>query len=193
MNKAIFLDKDGTLIEDVPYNVNPDLVRFTLHAIEGLQLLQVAGYRLIIITNQSGIARGIFKEADLQPLFNYIEHTLAEQNIHITGFYYSPNHPEGTVAPYNISCNNRKPMPGMLLQAAKDHQINLSASWMIGDILHDVEAGKRAGCKSVLINNGGETEWIKDNPYREPDFIAADIKEAAVHIIEQSISTLQPV
>lgn len=186
MNKAIFLDKDGTVIKDVPYNVDPDKVTLLRGTAAGLQQLQSAGYLLIMVTNQAGVARGYFTEAELPAVKYKLQELLEPSNIRLDGFYYCPNHPEGTVTPYNVSCDNRKPMPGMLLQAAQDHQIDLNASWMIGDILHDVEAGNRAGCRSILINNGGETEWLKDNEYREPEYICADLVEAAGYILKAS-------
>lgn len=183
MNKAIFLDKDGTVIKDVPYNVDPDKITLLPGTAAGLQQLQLAGYLLIMVTNQAGVARGYFTEAELPAVKNKLQELLKPLSILLDGFYYCPNHPEGTVAPYNISCDNRKPLPGMLLQAAQDHQIDLNASWMIGDILHDVEAGNRAGCRSILINNGGETQWLKDNEYREPEYICADLVEATQYIL----------
>ncbi len=183
MYKAVFLDKDGTIIKDVPYNVNPDLITLQPGAIEGLQIMQQAGYKLIVVSNQAGVARGHFMEADLPAVWQKLAELVSETGIIITDFYYCPNHPEGTVAPYNMACNFRKPMPGMLLQAAQEYDIDLRQSWMVGDILNDVEAGKRAGCRSILIDNGGETEWLKHNAYREPDFIAADLKEAALQIV----------
>jgi D-glycero-D-manno-heptose 1,7-bisphosphate phosphatase len=186
MNKAIFLDKDGTVIKDVPYNVDPDKITLLPGTTAGLQLLQSAGYLLIMVTNQAGVARGYFTEAKLPAVKNKLDDLLEPSNIKLDGFYYCPNHPDGTVAPYNISCNNRKPMPGMLVQAAHEHQIDLSASWMIGDILHDVEAGNRAGCRTILVDNGGETEWLKDNEYREPTYVCADLLEAAQYILDNA-------
>ncbi len=186
MNKAIFLDKDGTVVKDVPYNVDPEQITLLPGTSEGLRLLQSAGYLLIMVTNQAGVARGYFTEAELPAVKNRLQELLEPSNIQLDGFYYCPNHPEGTVAPYNISCNKRKPMPGMLLQAALENQIDLSASWMIGDILHDVEAGNRAGCRAILINNGGETEWLKDNQYRDPEYICSDLLEAAQYILSMS-------
>jgi D-glycero-D-manno-heptose 1,7-bisphosphate phosphatase len=185
MNKAIFLDKDGTVIIDVPYNVDPDKIVLLPGTAVGLQQLQAAGYLLIMVTNQAGVARGYFTEADLPAVENKLKELLEPSNIKLDGFYYCPNHPEGHVAPYNISCGNRKPMPGMLLKAAADHQIDLKVSWMIGDILHDVEAGNRAGCHTLLIDNGGETEWIKNNDYRQPDYVCADLLEAAQYVLSQ--------
>ncbi|WP_158824708.1 D-glycero-alpha-D-manno-heptose-1,7-bisphosphate 7-phosphatase [Mucilaginibacter lacusdianchii] len=183
MNKAIFLDKDGTVIDDVPYNVNPNLITLKPGAIEGLQLLHAQGYMLIMVTNQSGVAKGYFTEVELPAVEQRLQELFAQHQLQLDGFYYCPNHPEGTVEPYNVSCNFRKPMPGMLLQAAQEHQIDLKQSWMIGDILHDVEAGNRAGCRTILIDNGGETEWIKDNEFREPEFTCEDLLVAAKYIL----------
>ncbi|MBS7564693.1 HAD family hydrolase [Mucilaginibacter sp. Bleaf8] len=186
MNKAIFLDKDGTVINDVPYNVNPDLITLKPGVIEGLQQLKAQGYLLVMVTNQAGVAKGYFSEDALPAVEHRLQDLLQPYQLRLDAFYYCPNHPEGTVAPYNIACNYRKPMPGMLLQAAAEFDIDLESSWMIGDILHDVEAGNRAGCRSILIDNGGETEWLKDNEFREPDFVCADMIQAAQYILNQT-------
>ena len=184
MVKAVFLDKDGTLIDDVPYNVNPELINLKDGAVEGLQKLQRAGFKLIVISNQSGVARGYFAKEELEKVEHRIKEMLAGFGIKLDGFYYCPHHPEGRIAEYAIDCNCRKPLPGMLIKAAAEHHVNLKASWMIGDILNDVEAGNRAGCNSILIDNGGETEWIKNNPFREPEAVWANLKEAADFIIK---------
>jgi histidinol phosphatase-like enzyme len=99
----------------------------------------------------------------------------------LDGFYYCPHHPRGALARYACECSCRKPQPGMLMRAAREHGIDLPASWMIGDILHDVEAGNRAGCRSLLIDNGNETEWQR-GPGRTPTAIAADLFAAATLI-----------
>jgi D-glycero-D-manno-heptose 1,7-bisphosphate phosphatase len=178
MNKAIFLDKDGTLIPDIPYNVDPDRITMESHAVAGLKKLQDKGYKLIIISNQSGVARGYFAEDMLTAVASRIKDLFSINNINLDGFYYCPHHPEGVVSGYNIDCDCRKPAAGMLLRAADDHNISLKDSWMIGDILNDVEAGNRAGCRTVLIDNGNETEWI-DGPYRKPTLVSKTIDEAA--------------
>ena len=177
MNKAIFIDKDGTLIQDVPFNVDPDLIELEEYALESLYKLQQQGYDLVIVSNQPGVARGYFKEEDLEKVEKKIKNILSEKNISLTGFYYCPHSEEQ-------GCECRKPKPGLLLKAAKDLEIDLSRSWMIGDILNDVEAGKRSGCKTVLIDNGNETEW-QYNPNRIPNYIANHLKEAAKIIMLQ--------
>jgi D,D-heptose 1,7-bisphosphate phosphatase len=184
MRAAIFLDKDGTLIDDVPYNVDPDRIRLSANAGAGLALMRDAGYRLFIISNQSGVARGLFGEAALDAVWRRIDALLAPCQVEIDGVYWCPHHPEGAVPAYARECECRKPQPGMLLRAAAEHDIDLSRSWMIGDILHDVEAGHRAGCASVLIDNGNETEW-QMSALRQPDIVAADLLAAAQAICMQ--------
>jgi len=184
MAKAIFLDKDGTLIPDIPYNVNPALITIEENAVEGLKGLVNEGYLLIIVSNQSGAARGLFTEDKLAGVEQKIRDLLQVENITLDGFYYCPHHPEGSVRQYAINCGCRKPMPGMILKASAEHDIDLSSSWMIGDILNDAEAGNRAGCKTILIDNGNETEWLQGE-YRTPTFVCKSINEAAAHILSK--------
>lgn len=182
--QAIFLDKDGTLIRDVPHNVDPDLVELSGKAGEGLHLLQQRGYHLIVISNQPGVAKGLFTEAELEPVEIRIAELLSREQVVLDGFYYCPHHPDGSVPGYAAECDCRKPMPGMLLRAARENGIELARSWMIGDILNDIEAGKRAGCRTVLIDNGNETEW-KISPERIPDLVVLDLHAAALAIVRQ--------
>lgn len=176
-DRAVFLDKDGTLIEDVPYNVAPDLIRLAPGAEEGLGLLHESGYRLFVVSNQSGVARGLFLESALAAVEDRIRTLLARFGAPLAGFYYCPHHPSGRVAPYARECDCRKPSPGMILAAASEHGLDLARSWLVGDILDDVEAGRRAGCRTVLIDNGNETEWVI-TPGRRPHRKAADLAEA---------------
>ncbi|MFL5734576.1 MAG: D-glycero-alpha-D-manno-heptose-1,7-bisphosphate 7-phosphatase [Chloroflexia bacterium] len=179
--KAVFLDKDGTLIEDVPYNVDPAEVRLTPGAEEGLFLLHAAGFKLFVVSNQSGVARGYFREDALAPVEARLRELLDRAEVPLSGFYYCPHHPEGRAPEYAVECDCRKPGPGLILEAALDHGIDLDQSWMVGDILNDIEAGRRAGCRTVLVDNGNETEWVL-NPYRLPHHLAADLPEAALII-----------
>lgn len=181
--KAVFLDKDGTLIPDLPYNVNPGYITISNNAIRGLKRFADAGYLLIVVSNQSGIAYSYFHEHALIFVEKKIGDLLKAEGIFLSGFYYCPHHPQGTVKEYRIICNCRKPKPGLLIRAAEEHGVDLSVSWMIGDILHDIEAGNAAGCKTILINNGNETEW-KMNDARTPDCMVANINEAAEYILE---------
>jgi D-glycero-D-manno-heptose 1,7-bisphosphate phosphatase len=179
--KAIFLDKDGTLVDDLPYNVEPDRIALCSGAGAALRLLTRLDYRLFVVSNQAGIAFGRFGEPAMEDVHERLQDLLSHEQVTLGGFYYCPHHPDGNVAAYAHDCHCRKPMPGLLLQAARDHGIDLRASWMIGDILHDVEAGNRAGCRTVLIDNGNETEW-RLGPRRIPTRMAPDLYAASVLI-----------
>jgi D-glycero-D-manno-heptose 1,7-bisphosphate phosphatase len=180
--RAVFVDKDGTLIEDVPYNVNPDLIRLTDGALNGLRTLHDAGYLLIVVSNQSGVARGFFDERALGAVEERLRALLDAAGVPLAGFYCCPHHPDGCVDAYSVECKCRKPAPGMLSRAARDLGVNLARSWMIGDILHDVEAGRCVGCRTILLDVGHETEW-ELTPTRTPDFTVANLDAAAKLII----------
>lgn len=180
--RAVFIDKDGTLIHDVPYNVDPDLLVLTERACEGLKLLQDEGFALHIITNQPGIAKGFFDTNALAGVETRLRDMLAEGGVRLDGFYHCPHSIDGVIPDIAIACSCRKPAPGMLLRAAGEHDIDLSRSWMVGDILNDVEAGRRAGCRTVLIDNGNETEW-ELSPRRTPHLISPDLHHAAREIL----------
>jgi D-glycero-D-manno-heptose 1,7-bisphosphate phosphatase len=184
MKKAIFIDKDGTLIHDIPYNVDASLVQFIPGALEGLTELKKQGYMIILVSNQSGVARGYFTENALESLITKMQEMMRLSEIEIDAFYFCPHHPDGVVHKYAISCDCRKPKPGMLLQAADKYNIDLSQSWMIGDILNDVEAGNAAGCRTILIDNGNETEWVLSER-RKPTATVRDLRQAAEAIIHQ--------
>jgi len=178
MVRAVFLDKDGTLVENRPFSVVPTNVRFFPDAFAALRLLHRAGFILVIVTNQAGVAHGHFTETHLQHVRSNMQDMLCEADIPLHGFYYCPHHPEGILTPYAIPCLCRKPSPGLLMQASRDHSIDMAASWMVGDILDDVEAGRRAGCRTVLLNNGHETEWLFTET-RWPNHIARTLVQAA--------------
>src|SRR5215204_4115264 len=172
--KAVFIDKDGTLIPDIPYNVDPDLITLEKETIEGLRLMKDDGFLLIVISNQSGVARGYFTEEELERVWNKISGVLQKHQLAIDAFYYCPHYPDAVIKQYALLCDCRKPLPGLILKAANELKIDLSQSWMIGDILNDVEAGNRAGCSTILIDNGNETEWVT-SLVRTPDFTAKNL------------------
>lgn len=184
MDKAVFFDKDGTLIHNVPYNADPARVRFYEDAIGALQRLHARGYKIVIITNQPGIALGYFPEQDIEKLKQFFAGALHSHHIPLAGFYYCPHHPEGKEHRFTGDCECRKPRPGLLIRAAKELNIDLAGSWMIGDILNDVEAGNRAGCRTILINNGNETEWVQGEG-RTPAFTVNSLREAAEKVISE--------
>jgi D-glycero-D-manno-heptose 1,7-bisphosphate phosphatase len=176
--RAVFLDKDGTLVVDMPYSVDPARMELAPGAGRALRALTAAGYRLVVVSNQSGVARGLFREEDLQPVVERLGALLAGEGVALTDFVYCPHHPRGRVARYAHPCSCRKPEPGMIRSAAATHDIDLAGSWLVGDI----EAGRRAGCRTVLLDSGNETEWI-DGPLRRPDHVAADLEDAARAIL----------
>jgi histidinol-phosphate phosphatase family protein len=184
MKPAIFLDKDGTLLADLPYNVDPQRMTWATGARAAVGLLGRLGHPLIVVSNQSGVALGHFDETALRAVHDQLKVMFHREGARLAGFYYCPHHPRGTRSDYAVSCLCRKPMPGMLIRAAADHGVDLKASWFVGDILDDVEAGARAGCRTVLLANGNETEWLR-SPLREPDDVAADLYAAARHIARQ--------
>jgi histidinol-phosphate phosphatase family protein len=191
-DRAVFLDKDGTLIEDVPYNVDPALIRLGPGAREGLPLLHQRGYRLFVVSNQPGVAHGYFPESALAAVADRLRELLAGLGLPLAGFSYCPHHPNGQRAPFAVACDCRKPAPGMIARAAEAHGLDLARSWMVGDILDDIQAGRAAGCRTVLIDNGNETEWVL-TPDRRPHHTAADLAEAARIIVDHDRSDPVPV
>lgn len=179
--KAIFLDKDGTLVENIHYNADPARIVLCRGAGAALRLLARLGYRFFVVSNQDGVARGSLSEADLDGVWRKLAALLAREHVTLEACYYCPHHPEGHVEAYALECLCRKPMPGLLIRAAREHDIDLAASWMVGDILHDVEAGNRAGCRTVLVDTGNETQWLLGQ-HRIPTRVVADLYSAATVI-----------
>jgi D-glycero-D-manno-heptose 1,7-bisphosphate phosphatase len=180
----VFLDKDGTLVEDVPYNADPRLVRLAQGAAEGVAALRAAGFRLAVVSNQSGVAKGYFPESALAAVWERLAVLLAEAGVALDGVYWCPHHPAGVMPAYALVCDCRKPAPGLLLRAARELGADVRGCWMVGDILDDIEAGRRAGCRTVLIDNGHETEWRR-GPLRVPHHTAPDLAAAARLILAE--------
>ena len=177
MKKAVFIDKDGTLIVDVPYNVNPDYIALMPEAGNSLRQLKDAGYGLFVVSNQSGVARGLFRESALKAVEERINQLLKLFGTCIDDFYFCPHLPEGHIAVYAIDCECRKPGAGLLKAAARDFDLDLKHSWMIGDITTDSEAGKRAGCRTILIEKAYDP--LTDlNEQNRPDFIVTHWNDA---------------
>lgn len=152
ISKAAFFDRDGTIIKDVPYLSKIDQIEFIPFSIKLCKLLADKGYKIIIVTNQSGIARGLFNENDLHIVNTYIEKELLNHKIKIEKFYFCPHHPtEAKILKFKFYCNCRKPEPGMLLKAEKDFSLDLSQSLLFGDKHSDILAGESVGIKSFYI------------------------------------------
>ena len=180
---AVFLDKDGTLVENLPYNVDPARIRLAPDAIAAAQKLHTHGFVLLVVTNQAGVALGKFEERALERVERRLQELLGEAGVPLAGMYWCPHFPAGVVARYAIDCACRKPNPGLLWAAARDHGLDLARSWMIGDILDDVEAGRRAGCRTVLLDNGHETQW-RLSSLRLPHLVAPSLALAADAIVD---------
>lgn len=180
--RAVFLDKDGTLVEDVPMNVDPRQVRLAHGALDALVRLHALGFRFAVVSNQPGVAQGLFGEEALEPMALHLRDLLGAAGVPLDGFFYCPHHPDGRVARYRKACDCRKPAPGLVRRAAARLDADLASSWLVGDILDDVEAGRRAGCRTVMLDSGGETEW-QTSTERTPDFVARSFEEVADRII----------
>lgn len=193
MNKrrAIFLDRDGTLVHPRHYPSRPEQLKLYTGIGPELRALQKEGFRLVVITNQAGIARGYFTEADLQLMHAYLTAELAQLGVQLDAIYHCPHHPDGTIPELAIRCACRKPQPGMLLQAASELDLDLNASWFVGDILDDIEAGNRAGCTTTLVDLG--TEQLPVSQLRHPTFVARNTLHALriIHTIEQHSTSIE--
>jgi D-glycero-D-manno-heptose 1,7-bisphosphate phosphatase len=185
-NKAIFLDRDDTLIEDPGYISNPEQLKLLEDVPKALKELKQLGYKLIVVSNQSAVARGIVTEKVLGEIHERLKQMLAKKGAYLDGIYYCPYHPEGTIPKYRRESDSRKPNPGMLLTAAEDMNLDLGQSWLIGNSTRDIQAGKRAGCKTILINSRLDATKLQSN-HPNPDYTAMNIKEAT-NIIKKSHS-----
>ena len=182
-NKAIFLDRDDTLIQDPGYIDSPEQVKLLDGAAEALAELSSMGYKLVVVSNQSAVARGLVTKKVLDKIHERLEELLMEKGVRLDGIYYCPYHVDGVVEKYRKESLDRKPNPGMLLKASEEMDIDRSNSWMIGDKDHDVEAGQQAGCKTILIDHPvHDQKPVEFNS--NPDYKAVNMKEA-VNIIKK--------
>lgn len=191
LRPCLFIDKDGTLIHNVPYNVDPALLSFMPGAGEVLAQLKAAGLALVIVTNQSGLARGYFSRAQFAQLQEALLRRLRDEaGVAIDDVLMCPHEPDAKGRP---ACLCRKPAPGMLITAARRHGLDLSRSWMVGDTLDDVEAGHRAGTRGLLFESGGETVWRR-SPLREPEAVVTDWAGVLAQVLPtaQATSPLSP-
>jgi len=152
LKKAVFLDRDGTINEESEYLYKIEDCRFLPGVKEAVKLLNEAGYLVVVVTNQSGVARGYYSESDLEKLHQHMAKEFADSGARIDAWYYCPHHPDFHAE--SAICDCRKPLPGMLLVAADELGIDLCSSWMVGDKSADMEAGLAAGCRSILVRTG---------------------------------------
>jgi D-glycero-D-manno-heptose 1,7-bisphosphate phosphatase len=153
MKRAVFIDRDGTINEEKEYLYRTDEFAFIPGAPQAIRLLNEAGFLVIVVSNQSGVARGYYTEEDVHLLHRHISAQLESFGARVDAWLYCPHHPAGRGS-YALPCRCRKPLPGMLLEAAGRFDIDLESSIMIGDKLVDVEAGSAAGCRTILVRTG---------------------------------------
>lgn len=155
MNKAFFLDRDGTVNAEVNYLHRPEDVALLPGSAAAIRAIHDAGYLVVVVSNQSGVARGMYTMADVTAVERRLTGLLAAADADVDAFYYCPHYRDGTVPELAFDCSCRKPKPGMLVRGAAEHVINLARSFMIGDRMSDLEAGKNAGCaECVLVRTG---------------------------------------
>ena len=190
-NTAVFLDRDGTINEEVGYLDSLDKLKIIPSAYEAIRLINESGMKGVVISNQAGVARGFFTEDFVKITHEHLQTALRQKGASIDNFYYCPHHPTEGIEPYRKDCNCRKPAPGMLLRAAQDLNIDLTRSYLVGDRFRDMEAAKKVGVKGVLVKTGYGQDLLQDDGQNEateegkPDFIAADILEAVRWILKE--------
>ena len=160
--RAIFFDRDGTLNVDVDYLHDPADFVWIEGAIEAIRWANAHGYLVIVVTNQSGIARGYYDEDAVHHLHDWMNAELAAHGAHIDAFYYCPHHAEGVLSVYARSCDCRKPAPGMILRAIAEHDIAPAAAWMFGDAQSDVAAAEAAGVRGVRYTGGSLLDCVRN-------------------------------
>ncbi|MCK4297888.1 MAG: HAD family hydrolase, partial [Planctomycetes bacterium] len=153
MKRAVFFDRDGTLIDEAGYLRRPEQVRLKPGAAQAVRRLKEAGFLVVVVSNQSGVARGLVTTEDVDRANQRLQELLGEQDAHIDAFYYCPHLPAGTVPAYAKQCECRKPKPGLLYEAAQDLDIDVTESFVVGDAVRDVEAGRSAGCHTVFVGD----------------------------------------
>ena len=180
--RAVFIDRDGTISEEVGYINHVSRFRLFSYAAAALKQLHENGYLAILVTNQAGVARGYFSEEMVQSIHKRMTEELAASGEALDAIYYCAHHPSVGEAPYRLDCDCRKPKPGLLLRAASEYDIDLANSWMVGDRYSDIELAANASVKSALVLSGygrGEWEHQRDNWTRQPDLVAENLLAAA--------------
>jgi D-glycero-D-manno-heptose 1,7-bisphosphate phosphatase len=189
MNRAVFIDRDGTISEEVGYINHPSRFRVFPYAADAINRLHESGWLAVLVTNQAGVARGYFSEDMITTVHSHLEQELARQGAHLDAIYYCAHHPSVGEPPYRFDCDCRKPKPGLILRAAQELDIDLNRSWMIGDRYSDIELAHNAGVKSAFVLSGygrGEWEHQRSGWKYEPDLVSDTLLAACEGIIDQS-------
>jgi D-glycero-D-manno-heptose 1,7-bisphosphate phosphatase len=184
MKKAIFLDRDGVINENVSDLAKPEQFKLIPDVPDAIKRINASGYLAVVVTNQPGIAKGFCSFKDMEKIHDKMNRLLKEKGAHIDALYMCPHHPEkghlGEIEGLKTDCECRKPKPGLILRAAKDLGIDLHASWMIGDSFTDILAGKSAGTKTILLSNGGGCGSMEEKGLAgvKPDYLCEDLSHA---------------
>lgn len=183
-NRAVFLDRDGTINVDKGFAYKMEDFEFIDGAIEAIRLLNESNFRVLVVSNQSGIGRGYFTEEDLQRLHRFISEELVKHGAWIDKFYYCPHHPEATIERYRAKCECRKPRSGLLEQAIEDFDIDVYQSFLVGDSLRDIEAGRAVGYKTILVGTTAKHfEWTEVDSKTTPTWLVNDLRAAVDQVL----------
>jgi D-glycero-D-manno-heptose 1,7-bisphosphate phosphatase len=187
MTRAVFVDRDGTLIEEAGYLDRLERMVFFPFSVDAVRVLNRAGFKVVVITNQAGIARGIVRESFVAEAHRHISQHLEAGGAKIDAFYYCPHYPDGVLEQYRRDCDCRKPQPGLLRRAGKEMTLDLARSFVVGDRWHDLAAGHAVGARAVLVRTGlGRKDEIDPHPGTVPDTIVDNLMDAAAWILQQA-------
>ena len=191
MNRAVFIDRDGTLSEEVGYINHPERFRLFPYTAEAIKRLNENGWLAIVTTNQAGVARGYFSEEMIQTVHKGMEDQLASAGARLDAIYYCAHHPSVGEPPYRVDCDCRKPKPGLITQAAADFQVDLKNSWMVGDRYSDIQLARNAGVHSAFVLSGygrGEWEHQRQSWTEQPDMVAENLLQVVLNLVEEQKS-----
>jgi D-glycero-D-manno-heptose 1,7-bisphosphate phosphatase len=191
---AVFIDRDGTISEEVGYVNHPSRFRVFPYSAEAIRILNDAGWLAILITNQAGVARGYFSEDVIHAVHDQLTRDLQNESAKLDAIYYCAHHPSVGEPPYRSDCDCRKPKTGLIQQATRDFEIDLGASWMAGDRYGDVELARNAGLRSAFVLSGygrGEWEYQSQTWAHRPDLVCENLLEAVKSIVDQDHGSKQ--
>ena len=191
---AVFIDRDGTISEEVGYINHPSRFRLFPYAASAIKLLNERGWLAVIVTNQAGVARGYFFDTMIQAVHDNLQQSLQDEGARVDAIYYCAHHPSVGDPPYRQDCDCRKPKPGLVNRAARDLDIALEQSWMVGDRYSDIELARNAGVHAALVLSGygrGEYESQRDSWLHHPDLVSEDLLAAVTSITEAAVTESQ--
>ena len=189
---AVFIDRDGTISEEVGYINHPSRFRLFPYAASAIKLLNERGWLAVIVTNQAGVARGYFSETMIQTVHDNLQQSLRDGGARVDAIYYCAHHPSVGDPPYRQDCDCRKPKPGLVNRAARDLNIALEQSWMVGDRYSDIELARNAGVHAALVLSGygrGEYESQRASWHHQPDLVSENLLAAVTSITESAVTT----